>query len=187
MHLPLGGFGHTQKVESIARTPHQSGEAQSGATTSRCAFLRTGLAVGAGTVDACLGHDPQWIHVDVSRPGGGVQIRSCRLTSSCPSARLQRRASARVRDHSPDAGSDWGPSRRSMRSRPTGCSSGSRGRSVPLLEHTDDSGQGRACRPTRVHAGPGRGWSADSQGCLEEGASCSTPLPLLNQRPVAAR
>lgn len=98
MHLPLGGFGHTQKVESIARTPHQSGEAQSGATTSRCAFLRTGLAVGAGTVDACLGHDPQWIHVDVSRPGGGgtdpllqanliMPERATSAASVCPSAR----------------------------------------------------------------------------------------------------
>jgi hypothetical protein len=57
---------------------------------------------------------------------------------------------------------------------------------VGVLYHTDASGQGRGCRPTRVLAGPGRGWSADSQGCLEEGASCSTLLPLLSQRAVAA-
>jgi hypothetical protein len=81
VHLPLGGFGHTQKVESIARTPHQSGEAQSGATTSRCAFLRTGLAVGAGTVDACLGLDPL-LQANLIMPE-----RATSAASVCPSAR----------------------------------------------------------------------------------------------------
>jgi Ferritin-like domain len=38
----------------MAKTSHQSGAAQSGAATSRRSFLRTGLAVGAGTLGAGL-------------------------------------------------------------------------------------------------------------------------------------
>jgi hypothetical protein len=38
----------------MAKTSHQSGAAQLGAATSRRSFLRTGLAVGAGTVGAGL-------------------------------------------------------------------------------------------------------------------------------------
>lgn len=129
--VPLDGCGHTQNVASMARTPHRSGAAHLEATTSRCAFLRTGLAVGAGTVGACLGHDPQWIHVDVSRPGGEHRPAPAGYPDHARAVRLQRRGAARVRNHSPDAGSGWGPSRQSMRSRPTGCSSGSRRRSVP--------------------------------------------------------